>query len=157
EATARLYPIQVDVAAAQGCLEHLLTVEMPWVITNSRMTWDGVRVDALQCQELLEACRRHRAILSTQLGELGLANAQSPAQLQLFFGRLGLLAAFREGDGYSFDDDRLQTAEERHHSIPLIRALRKIQHLASDPFLNGALTGADGRLHPGHRQLGTET
>jgi DNA polymerase-1 len=157
EAAARLYPLQVSQAVAQGCLDHLINVEMPWTITNARMIWDGVRVDSARCEQLRAACQRHSDTLTAQLGELGLADGHGPLRLQEFFGRLGLLGLFRDGDGYSFADDRLKALEDRHASIPLLRALRKVEHLAADPLLSGLLVGADGRLHPDHRQLGTET
>src|SRR5262249_51378851 len=74
-----------------------------------------------------------------------------------FFRGLGLLDLFRDGGGYSFDDDHLEAAEDRHPAIPLIRALRKIGRLQADKVLTGELVGADGRLHPEHRQLRAES
>ena len=88
---------------------------------------------------------------------MGLANVNSHPDMQEFLRTIGLLEAFREGDSYTFDDDHLKAVEGRHDAIPLIRALRKIKRLRSDKLLTGELVGADGRLHPDHRQLGAES
>ena len=158
EAAARLYPIQVQAALAQNALNHLQRVEMDWTVTNARIAWDGVRVDPDLCERLLAACRRHARDLPAQLAELGLGNVNSHPQLKEFFRSLGLLDAFRDGNRYTFDDDHLEAAEDRHAAVPLIRTLRKARRLLDDRFLlTGALVGADGRLHPDHKQLGAES
>jgi DNA polymerase-1 len=43
EAAARLYPLQMQMAMQEGVLQHLVTIEMPWVLTNARMVWRGSR------------------------------------------------------------------------------------------------------------------
>jgi len=158
EATARLYPIQVQAALAQNALNHLQQVEMDWTVTNARIVWDGVRADPDLCKQLLAACQRHIGDLPRQLAELGLGNANSHPQLTKFFRSIGLLDAFRDGNKYTFDDDHLEAVEDHHAAVPLIRTLRKVRRLLDDQLLlTGALVGADGRLHPDHRQLGAES
>ncbi|MBV8558503.1 MAG: hypothetical protein JO116_23425, partial [Planctomycetaceae bacterium] len=158
EAAARLYPIQVQAALAQNALNHLQRVEMDWTVTNARIIWDGVRVDPALCERLLAACRRHARDLPVRLAAMGLGNVNSHPQLKAFFRSLGLLDAFRAGAKYTFDDDHLEAVEGRHAAVPLIRTLRKARRLLADRFLlTGALVGADGRLHPEHRQLGAES
>ena len=49
-AAARLYPAQVPEAVQGGILYHLQAVEMPWVATNARMVWRGVRIDQALCR-----------------------------------------------------------------------------------------------------------
>jgi DNA polymerase-1 len=156
-AAARVYPLQVQVAVEQGCLSHLIEVEMPWTITNARMVWDGVKLDGDLCGKLLEACGHHQQRLGKELGEMGLHNANSHPQLKTFFEAAGLLYAFRTGNGYSFDDDHLEPAENLHPAIPKMRLLRKIGRMLSDKAFTGELLGEDGRLHPDHRQLGAES
>ena len=156
-AAARLYPIQVRQALVQNALKHLMDVEMPWAVTNASMVWEGVRVDPGLCRDVTDACARHAAELSGRLAEMGVGNAGSHPDLEAFFGTIGLLDAFRKQGGYTFDDGHLGAAEGRHPAIPLIRALRKIKRLGSDRLLGGELVGADGRLHPDHRQLGTDS
>jgi DNA polymerase-1 len=157
EAAARLYPAQVLASVAAGCLDHLTTVEMPWAVTNAGMVWDGVRLDAARCRALQECCRGHVVKLSAELAELGVGNVNSHKQLLTFFRGLGLLDAFRVGGKYTCDDDHLEAVEHRHPAIPAIRELRKVLRLLKDKILTGELVGADGRLHPEHRQLGAET
>jgi DNA polymerase-1 len=154
---AHLYPVQVQVAVAQGCLPHLTTVEMPWSVTNARMVWDGVRMSTERCRELLDAGRRHAQRLSEESRRMGVANVNSHPQLVAFFRGAGLLDAFRVRDGYSFDDDHLEPAEGRHPAVRMIRTLRRIMRMLADKAFTGELVGADGRLHPDHRQLGAES
>jgi DNA polymerase I len=154
EAAARLYPIQVQAALVQNALNHLQQVEMDWTVTNARIIWDGVRADPALCEQLRQACERHIGGLSAQLTEQGLGNVNSHTQLKEFFRTIGLLDAFRAGAKYTFDDDHLEAVEDHHVAVPLIRTLRKIQRLINDQLLTGALVGADGRLHPDHKQLG---
>jgi DNA polymerase-1 len=156
-AVARLYPPQVAAAARAGVLQHLTTVEMPWALTNARMAWHGVRVDADRCQQVREACARHLAGLGPQLAAHGVLNVRSFPQLRAFFGRVGLLELFRRDGKLSFDKEALADFEHRHPAIPLIRAAKKVLQLQSDKLLTGELVGADGRVHPDHRQLGTDT
>jgi DNA polymerase-1 len=157
EAAVRVYPAQVQAAAERGCLGHLVEIEMPWTVTNARMVWDGVRLDGEQCGKLLAACDRHQQRLGQELGELGLANVDSYSQVKDFFEAAGLLHAFRTGDGHSFDDDHLEAAAGLHPVVSKIRLLRKIGRMRSGKALTGELFGADGRLHPDHRQLGAES
>jgi DNA polymerase I len=157
EAAARLYPVQLQLAACQGGLNHLVEVEMPWTVTNARMIWDGVHINPQKCQKLLGACARHQETIGAELLTMGLENVNSHPQMFEFFRGLGLLDCFRVGDGYSFDEDHLEAVEERHPAIAKIRWLRKIRRLQSDKAFTGELLGADGRLHPDHRQLGAES
>jgi|GEM_PF-888935 hypothetical protein len=43
-AGARLYSSQITLTAREGILHHLVTIEMPFVKTNARIEWTGVRV-----------------------------------------------------------------------------------------------------------------
>jgi DNA polymerase I len=156
-AVARLYPLQTQIAVRQSCLEHLIQIEMPWAVTNARTIWNGVRVSPELSQQLRNACLRHQETLGSQLRSMGIENANSHPQLHTFFEQAGLLDLFTKGDGHSFDDDHLEPVEDRHPSIPLIRALRKAKRLLTDKAFTGELVGADGRLHPEHRQLGAES
>jgi DNA polymerase-1 len=157
EAAAQLYPAQLQAAADRGCLQHLMEVEMPWTVTNARLMYDGARVDPVKCRDLLAACSEHRERVASLLREQGLANVNSHPQVKEFFRRLGLLDAFHVGGDYSFDDDHLEAAEGRHPAIAQVRLLRKLHRLLADRGLRGDLVGADGRLHPDHRQLGTDS
>src|SRR5262249_55141311 len=108
-----------------GILHHLQTVEMPWVVTNARMVWRGVRIDAASCRRVEEACQRHLDALQPQLEALGVPNVRSHHQLEHFFAREGLLDLFRRAGKVSFDKELLDEFRERHPAIPLIRAARR--------------------------------
>jgi DNA polymerase-1 len=156
-AAASLYPHQVLAAAQAGPLQHLVKVDMPWAVTNARMIWNGVRVDPEKCRLAQDACDRHLEELGPRLREYGITNVRSSKQMEQFFAQLGLLELFRRGSGFSFDKDRLKEVEDRHPAIPLIRAARRVHDLLKEKVLSGALVGADGRVHPDHRQLGAQT
>jgi DNA polymerase-1 len=156
-AAARLYPLQVEAATAANALHHLKEVEMPWVVPNARMTWDGVLVDAGECQKLLGACRRHEERLVADLAALGISDPNNNEQLKAYFGRAGLLASFHSGGGLSFDDEHLKAVEGGDAVARQVRDLRKVRRLQADKVLTGELVGADGRLHPEHVQLGAAT
>jgi DNA polymerase-1 len=156
-AAVELYVAQVRTAANLGCLAHLINVEMPWTVTNARIIWDGVRVCPERSLMVRNACQRHRDRLTEELSAMGLHNANSHPQLREFFRSAGLLEAFRTGNKYSFDDKQLEAAEDRHPAVALIRHTRKAVRLLADKALTGELVGADGRLHPDHRQLGAES
>jgi DNA polymerase-1 len=156
-AAAGLYPHQVLSANQTGVLQYFIAVEMPWVRTNARIGWNGVRVDARQCQRVRDVRARHLATLQPQLAAYGIANAHSFPQLQSFFERAGLLELFRRRGKLSFDKDSLDAFAGRHTVIDLVRAFRKVRQLASDKLLTGVFVGADGRVHPDHCQLGADT
>jgi DNA polymerase-1 len=156
-AAARLYPAQVLRATQAGILQHLTTVEMPWVVTNARMAWRGVRVDAEQCSLASAACQRHLAQLQPRLVELDAPSVFSNQQLEDFFRRVGLLDLFRRDGRYSFDRDLLAAFRDRHPAIPLILATRKVLDLQQEKILTGRFVGADGRVHPDYCHLGTHS
>jgi DNA polymerase-1 len=156
-AAAQLYSVQVQVAVQQDCLRHLETVEMPWAVTNSQIVWNGVFVDPAQLVKLNKACAKHIGPKQAELADMGLENIRSPKQVKDFFQSRGLLDYFRRGKGHSFDDKNLKAAKDLHPAVKKIRTLRKIVRLSGDKLLTGELIGADGRLHPDHRQLGSET
>ncbi len=157
EAAACLYLPQVLEAGREGLLQHLTALEMPWVITTARMGWRGVRVDQEKCRAVNAACERHLAALRPRLEQFGVGNVRSHKQLSEFFARLGLLELFRREGKITFDKEQLEAVQDRHPAIPLIRAARRILDLQKEKVLSGELVGADGRVHPDYRQLGTHT
>src|SRR6516164_8167829 len=156
-AAAQLYLPQVAASARSGILNHLQTVEMPWVVTNARMVWQGVKVDAQKCRVSREACERHLARLQPELAAMGIPNVRSHKQLQAFFAKEGLLESFRRDGKVTFDKNQLADFADRHPAIPLIRAARRVHDLRKEKILTGEFVGADGRVHPEYRHLGTHT
>jgi DNA polymerase-1 len=156
-AVAQIYPHQVSAAGQSGILQHLTTVEMPWVSTNARMAWHGVRVDGERCRQVRAACAQHLQELAPRLAAHGVRNVRSHPQLKQFFESVGLLELFCRDGKLSFAKESLDDFADRHPAIPLIRAAKRVLQLLSDKLLTGELIGADGRVHPDHRQLGTDT
>lgn len=156
-AEARLYLPQVLRAARAGALRHLESIEMPWAVTNARITWTGVRLDRAAGRRVRDACAGHLARLEPQLAAHGVGNVQSHPDLVAFFLRIGRLELFWKRGGYHFDKEALERFGDVHPAVGLIRAAKRVRQLRSDPVLWDALDGADGRVHPDHRQLGTDT
>jgi DNA polymerase I len=154
EAGAKLYLPQVIQATARGDLQHLITIEMPWVAVNARVAWNGVRVDPSRRQRVRDACDRLLPRFEQKLAGAGISNSRSHPQLQAFFREEKLLEFFRAGDGYSFDKDHLKELCGRHPVINLLHEARRIQSVTSDKILWPQLVGTDGRIHADHRQLG---
>jgi DNA polymerase-1 len=157
-AAASLYLPQVQAATQAGILQHLVTVEMPWVSTNAHMVWRGVRKDQELCRRAESASHarreRLRALLAT---EHGIANPDSHAQLQAYFESQGLLHLFRRHGQVSFAKEMLEEFADHHPAIPVLRAYRRISRLLESRILGNEFVGADGRVHPNYIQLGAHT
>jgi DNA polymerase-1 len=97
------------------------------------------------------------AELGPELQAYGIDNADSYKQVRDFFEREGLLELFRRDGKISFDKKQLETYEDRHPAIPLLRASRRAQDLLQEKLISGEFTGADGRVHPTYKQLGAVT
>ncbi len=157
EIAAKLYPLEVVKALELNALDHLKAVEMPWTITNAEFTWTGVRVDAELCRSVHAACARHTRTLDSRLRERGISNVDGGPQLANFFRSIGLLDSFPDRSNQSFDDAFLDQNEHHDPALADIRELRRVRRLRSDKLLSGELVGADGRVHPDHRQFGAES
>jgi DNA polymerase-1 len=154
EATAKLYLPQVMEAALSGDLQHLVKIEMPWVMVNAQVTWHGVQIDPDRRRRIRDACDRLLPQLEGQLAKIGISNFKSFPQLKDFFESKGILEWFREGKIYSFDKDHLKDFRGKHPVIDIIYEARRVQSLRSGTILRPELAGADGRVHADHRQLG---
>lgn len=158
KAAAGIYPRQVLRAVCAGANHRLESIEMPWVRTNARIEWNGLRLDSVRVRAVREARERHLKVLEGRLEqEYGIKNFRSHPQLCRFFEGLGLLSIFRKNGTYSFDRKNLKLFRDRHPAISLLYAARRIYDLDKTGMLDLRLIGADGRVHPQHRQLGTHT
>ncbi|QDU31336.1 DNA polymerase I, thermostable [Anatilimnocola aggregata] len=156
-AVGLLYSLQVNEAMRTNALTHLQTVEMPWAVTNARMHYDGIYLCPKRLAQVHQACVANFKRLSAELQDHGLENANNQRQVERFMQKKGLLEYFRQGDEYSFDDNRLEAIEDRDPAIAKLRQCRRIRRLLNDKMFSGELIGADGRCHPDHRQLGAES
>ncbi|WP_299661906.1 DNA polymerase [uncultured Psychromonas sp.] len=150
---AKLYLPQYQQLLMQGVANHLITVEMPWVITNAAMEWHGVVVDREKCNSILNASTPKLKLLSEQLAGMGLENPNSHQQKEVFFQQLGLLDHFNKGGQYSFKLQLLKDLAHIHPAIELLAEFNKVQAIERDLLLKPAIVGEDGRVHPEHKQL----
>ncbi|WP_145235427.1 DNA polymerase [Urbifossiella limnaea] len=153
---AGVYLGQVSEAATRGVLDHLVRVEMPWVVTTARMSWHGARVDPVRSTSVAATAATHSRDLLDRLATLGLRGV-GDEDLRAYFAAAELLDHFRRGDGFDFGGDRLDGAADRPEAVPLIRCLRRIQTLRANRVLTGEFTGPDGRVHPRYHVLGAHT
>jgi DNA polymerase-1 len=155
---AKLYPLQIQKAAQKGLLHHCVSIEMPWVTTNARIEWNGVKIDTQKRDAAMSALKNQKAKLEHHLKEAhGIKKIASHKQLSEFFKNEGLLHAFQEKGKISFDKKSLKKNSDLHPIIPLIRTIRKITTLIADKVMSPEFIGADGRMHATHQQLGTDT
>ena len=155
---AGLYPLQVQKAVQNGLLHHCETVEMPWVATNARIEWVGVRIDKMKRDEAITRIGEHKERLEKHLSaEYGIQNSRSHKQLTEFFKSCGLLRKFLQGGKVSFDKEVLKKNADLHPAIALLRAARRASDLLADKFLSSDFVGEDGRIKAEHHQLGADT
>ena len=72
EEVAKLYLLQVQAVVMQGIHNHLLEVEMPWIVTNAAMERNGVLVSREQCMKVLNGTK-------AKLGPVEVPNLKSMA------------------------------------------------------------------------------
>jgi DNA polymerase-1 len=153
-----LYPLQAQKAVQNGLLHHCITAEMPWVITNARIEWAGVRVDERKRNEVVNRISVYQKRLKNHLAvEYGIQNTLSHKQLTDFFKSNRLLHRFLRGGKVSFDKKILKKNAGLHPAIALLRASRRTSDLLADKLLSPDFVGEDGRVRADHRQLGTHT
>ena len=157
EFTLRLYVAQQADIVRAGLGAHLHTVEFPFAVANARIEWNGVAVSEERLGQLhdaaLAAADHHAAVL------IGLG-VDPPGSRNTFLGLMeqyGLRALCRRGGRETVEEDVLEAIEHRHPAIRAYRLHKRYRRLASEDWLRGLLTGADGRLHPAHGQLGAAT
>lgn len=157
EAYSCLYRAQVLDALDNDTLDHFLRIEMPWVITDARMEWNGIRVDRMKAAEVLAGCSMHWPAWEAALRRFSIADVNSHQELVRHFQSLKLLSYFEKGEGYAFSQSALKEYKALHPSIDIIRKARQIKSLESEQLLNMNLVCQDGRVHPVHLQLHAET
>jgi len=156
-AVAKLYPLQTTEAAVSGVLDHLLTEEMAWVRTNARMQWNGVGIDVYRRDHICAALNETRLSLQNCLEQQGLNNVNSEQQLAAFFQERGLIEHFCRDGKTSFNKSLLKKNQHLHPAVLTIRNLRRIEDMLADHTMLPGILGVDGRIHPQHDQLGTDT
>ncbi len=154
---AKLYPAQVVKASVSGILQHLTSVELPWVETNAQMIWNGVKVSHDKGQMILQQAAERKQHLENILKNRGLNNVSSHKQLLDFLLKMNLAHLFLKNGKYSFDKDNLKELSHIDPVIQQIERLKKANAISANPILNPLLVGKDGRIHCDLHQLGADT
>lgn len=156
---AMLYHHQVNQAVRKSALEHLVKVEMPWVVTNARMEWGGVHIDPDTLKNTKKILDKESARFKGLFSKYGLENPNSQEKLIQFFDTLSLLSYFKDigPNIYHFDKDQLKKNRHKHPLIECLLVYRKIADQKSHKIFTAHMIGKDGRVHPRHIQLGAHT
>ncbi|MEZ8844287.1 DNA polymerase [Vibrio splendidus] len=154
---AKLYILQVHAVVIQGIYNHLLNVEMPWIITNAGMERNGVLVCREQCSKILKGTKAKLAQWQSELAAYGLINPSSHDNKVTFFNSLGLLHHFKDGCDYSFQREALSTNYNLHPTIRLLAKYTNMVSISKDVIFQPGLVGGSGRIHPIHKHLDTVT
>jgi len=154
---ASIYFNQRMQAERRGMLTYMVDTEMPWVVTNAMFEYIGVRVDDDLRQNIVAAYTLHWPKIEAYLKSKGLSNIASDKSVTACLKKHGLLPLFRKGTGYDVSKDALKSRINLHPLIREIYEYRKIQALINEKMLSPCLAGPDGRVHPTHVQLATET
>lgn len=157
EWTLRLYLAQQADVLRNGLATHLNTVEFPFAAANARMEWRGLHVDAERRRMVLAAARKAAEHHADVLRSHGIDPPGSRERFLAVMLRAGLADHFMRRGKPCTEDDLLETVEDAHPAIGSFRHHRRYRRLAGEEWLTGALTGADGRTHPRHCQLGAAT
>lgn len=154
---AMLYLAQNQYSTMFGIHQHLINIEMPWVVTNAAIEWNGFKVCRDKCSQILEACERKLNLYSQELTQLGMTNPNSQHQKQVLFASLGLLHHFKDGDDYSFQREVLSKNYALHPAVALLAKYTHIDAVYKDVILQPGIVGRDGRVHSEQKQLATAT
>ena len=131
---------------------------MPWIITNARIEWNGVRIDYSEIKHVTKKItsikKQYEKIL---LEKFGIKNVQSYSELYKFFSQAKILNSFKKHGRYCFDKDILKQNYHLHSAIQLIQETKKAQDCLSNKIMHPEFIGNDGRIHACHIQLGADT
>ncbi|MEO6595303.1 MAG: DNA polymerase, partial [Planctomycetota bacterium] len=157
EWTLRLYLAQQAAIVADGLHTHLHTVEFPFAVANARMEWNGVPCSQERLQQLALGARQAATHYADILREHGVTTPGSRKQFLNLMTEVGLRHHCQRDGNDSTEDTVLEPIEHLHPAIRAFRLHGRYRRMASEEWLAGALTGADGRMHPDHAQLGATT
>ena len=152
-----LYFYQVQKAAIKGILNHLVTIEMPYVKTNAEIEYNGVRIDVKWQKKATNKSKRLLRKLKKIISEYQLSVPPRDQELKKLFKKAGVLDKFKVNGEVSFEKDILKENKAAHPAISLILALYKTTSIVNDKILKGDYQDAKNRIYPAYNQLGTDT
>jgi len=155
EAAAQLYLLQVKQAVKDGTLQHLVSIEMPFVATNARMEWDGVRVANRKANKRAEKYRLQVKKYQKRASKQGLSDLNCDYSLKRFLKDKGVGNILLKKDSFKTED--LKKIEAVHKVMPSVIKYRKYYKLSAQLDALLALVHESEFAHPTYNQLGTKT
>ncbi len=157
EWTLRLYLAQQPDVLLAGMHAHLHQVEFPFALANARIEWNGVAVAPDRLARLRQGAKQAVSHYAQVLHRYGVDPPGSRSEFLHLMDKVGLRHLCRRSGKDSVEDEVLEAIQHQHPAVRAYRLHKRYQRLAAEEWLGGALTGADGRLHPDHGQLGAAT
>lgn len=155
--TLRLFRAQAAAVAAEGLGWHLEAVEFPFAVANARIEWNGVHVGRDRLQLLRDVAARAAETNRRILAAAGVDPPSDPVALRRVLAMAGVDGLFVRDGEFSTSEGRFKDLEHVHPAVRPFRLHRRYTRLRAEEWTAGRLTGADGRLHPRHVQLGAAT
>lgn len=154
----RLFLLQQAAVEREHLANHLVNVELPFVVVNARMQWHGVSVDPDALASLRARRRDVLAGLHAALEAHGVPRGCNDTQFTACLVRAGIIApAARTGGETTLAVDELKELEDLHPAIRLYRRLDHFKRLVAFASQWDRYRAADGRIHPDFVQLGAAT
>jgi|TARA_B100002003_G_C14152743_1_gene554566 DNA polymerase-1 len=157
-ATAKLYLLQTIKAVREGIIRHCTSVEIPFVVTNARNEWVGIKIDSEKIFTVRKIIKNQKQKLDQFIEQqYSITNTKSRDQLAEFFNTVGLLHKFKKKGKVSFEKKILKLNQNLHPVISLIMMSRRAGDLLSSKLMSPDFMSIDGRVHPNYNQLEAET
>ena len=156
----RVYQAQKAAMKSFGFINHFTQVEMPWQQVVADLHYYGVRIDPSLHGRLLNHALQDRITTMRQLREYRITSPDSRDNVWKAFQFFGLDTWFYTDASrtrFSLKDDLLETHQDKHPVIALLRHYRKVRNLISVQNTVGKNLTRQNTIHPNHVQMGTET
>ena len=154
-ANAKLFLIQFFLARERGLLRHAQEIEMPFVVTNAQMEWEGLRISSGNTKLALAKLKKVEKNFRKQLKSYGIDNLNNNSLIESVVSEKGLSSYFFT-QGY-FSLDHLKNARKVHPLINILYKCKRNQRLLKSIIDLKVTIQSDNRIHPNYEQLGTDT
>ncbi|MBF0238105.1 MAG: hypothetical protein HQM12_10390, partial [SAR324 cluster bacterium] len=154
---AKLYFHQILHASSKGLLHHLITIEMPWVVTMASIQFHGIRFDWNKYYKIVAQCKKVLPLLEQQIAAFEVKNHNSHDQLSDYFQEKNLLPHFLRNGKPCFDKENLKENANLDPLVPLLRAAKFVDTLIREKHFRRSLVENDEHIYPSHFQLGAAT
>lgn len=158
EVPAELYVLQALNSVKLDILNHCCKIEMPYVVTTSRIEWNGVKIDHAKVEALYQLIipieETTRELL---LNKYSLENPRSHNQLQTFVNNLGISENFIKNGSTCFDKDNLSQNKHLHPAIEILSINRRAYDCLNNKLLNSLMIDTDNLVHAEQNPVGSDT